>query len=58
MKANNYRKEELFNKIMSRGFWEDIPERKEKKYPSLFRELFKYPNSLFNAYCMPDKNAI
>jgi len=48
MKANNYRKEELFNKIMSRGFWEDIPERKEK-YPSL-SENYSNIYSLFNAY--------
>ena len=53
MKASNYRKEELFNKILSRGFWEDIPERKEK-VSRFIRELFKY---LFpvQCLCMPDK---
>ncbi len=53
MKAINYRKEELFNKILSRGFWEDVPERKEK-VSRFIKALFKY---LFpvQCLCMPEK---
>ena len=30
MQTSNHKKEELFNKILSRGLWKDIPEREEK----------------------------
>lgn len=53
MKTSNYKKEELFNKILNRGFWQDIPERKEKV--SVFiRALFKYLFSV-QCICMPEK---
>lgn len=53
MKDSHYKKEELFNKILNRGFWEDIPERKEKA-SRFIGVLFNY---LFpvQCLCMPDK---
>lgn len=53
MKINNSKKEELFNKILNRGFWDDIPQRKEKVsqfVQALFRYLFP-----IQCECMPDR---
>src|ERR1035437_6296487 len=53
MQTSNHKKEELFNKILSRGLWKDIPEREEKAarfISALFHYLFPV-----QCACMPDE---
>jgi len=56
MQTSNHKKEELFNKILSRGLWKDIPEREDKAARFIFA-LFHY---LFpvQCACMPNDRQV